>query len=91
MLAELGGADQITIHLREDRRHIQDRDLPLLRASVATRLNLEAAAAPAMVAIVIAARPDQVTFVPDGGQCGFEVAQTWTDSRERFADVLLRA
>ena len=41
VLAELGGADQITIHLREDRRHIQDRDLELLRATVTTRLNLE--------------------------------------------------
>ncbi|HYQ80988.1 MAG TPA: pyridoxine 5'-phosphate synthase, partial [Anaeromyxobacteraceae bacterium] len=43
-LAELAGADQITIHLREDRRHIQDRDLQVLRRTVATRLNLEMAA-----------------------------------------------
>src|SRR5919107_2411008 len=65
VLAELGGADGITVHLREDRRHIQDRDLRLLRETVRVRLNLEAAAAPAIVAIALEVRPDQVTFVPD--------------------------
>src|SRR6188472_2634297 len=64
-LAELGGADGITVHLREDRRHIQDRDLRLLRETVSTRLNLEAAAEPAIVAIALEVRPDQVTFVPE--------------------------
>src|SRR5579864_5530412 len=64
-LAELGGADGITIHLREDRRHIQDRDLRLLRETVGVRLNLEAAVAPEIVAIALAVRPDQVTFVPE--------------------------
>jgi pyridoxine 5-phosphate synthase len=64
-LAELGGADGITVHLREDRRHIQDRDLRLLRETVATRLNLEAAVDPAIVAIALEAKPDQVTFVPE--------------------------
>jgi pyridoxine 5-phosphate synthase len=63
--AELGGADGITIHLREDRRHIQDRDLRLLRETVQTRLNLEMATEPAIVAIAIAVRPDQVTLVPE--------------------------
>jgi pyridoxine 5-phosphate synthase len=63
--AELGGADGITIHLREDRRHIQDRDLRLLRETVQTRLNLEMATDPAIVAIAIAVRPDQVTLVPE--------------------------
>jgi pyridoxine 5-phosphate synthase len=63
--AELGGADGITIHLREDRRHIQDRDLRLLRETVRTRLNLEMATDPAIVAIAIAVRPDQVTLVPE--------------------------
>jgi len=63
--AELGGADGITVHLREDRRHIQDRDLRLLRETVSTRLNLEAAAEPAIVAIALEVRPDQVTFVPE--------------------------
>jgi pyridoxine 5-phosphate synthase len=65
VLAELGGADCITIHLREDRRHIQDRDLKLLRETVQTRLNLEAAVEPSIVQIVLDARPDQVTFVPE--------------------------
>lgn len=64
-LAELAGADQITIHLREDRRHIQDRDLEVLRRTVTTRLNLEMAATPAMVRIALAVRPDEVTLVPE--------------------------
>ncbi|HEV3120876.1 MAG TPA: pyridoxine 5'-phosphate synthase [Isosphaeraceae bacterium] len=65
VLAELGGADGITIHLREDRRHIQDRDLRLLRETVNVRLNLEAAVAPEIVAIALEVRPDQITFVPE--------------------------
>jgi pyridoxine 5-phosphate synthase len=64
-LAELGGADGITIHLREDRRHIQDRDLRLLRQTVQVRLNLELAAEPAIVALALEVRPDQVTLVPE--------------------------
>ena len=64
-LAELGGADVITVHLREDRRHIQDRDLEVLRHTVQVKLNLEAAIAPAMVYIACRVRPDQVTFVPE--------------------------
>jgi pyridoxine 5-phosphate synthase len=63
--AELGGADGITVHLREDRRHIQDRDLRLLRETVQCRLNLEMAVEPAIVAIALEARPHQVTFVPE--------------------------
>ena len=54
--AELGGADGITIHLREDRRHIQDRDLRLLRETVRTRLNLELSVEPAIVAIALETR-----------------------------------
>jgi pyridoxine 5-phosphate synthase len=65
MLAELGGADGITVHLREDRRHIQDRDLRLLRETVRVRLNLEMSVEPAIVAIAISVRPDQVTLVPE--------------------------
>jgi pyridoxine 5-phosphate synthase len=65
VLAELGGADGITIHVREDRRHIQDRDLRLLRQTVSTRLNLELAAEPAIVNLALEVRPDQVTFVPE--------------------------
>ena len=64
VLSELGGADGITIHLREDRRHIQDRDLRLLRETVQVRLNLEMAVAPEIVALALLFRPDQVTLVP---------------------------
>ena len=60
-----GGADGITIHLREDRRHIQDRDVHLLRETVQVRLNLELALEPAIVALALGVRPDQVTFVPE--------------------------
>src|SRR5947209_19527129 len=65
VLAVLGGADGITIHLREDRRHIQDRDLRLLRETVPHGLNLELAAGDAMVEIACAVKPDQVTLVPE--------------------------
>ncbi len=65
LLAELGGADGITVHLREDRRHIQDRDVELLRSTVRTRLNLEMAATEAMEAIALRIRPDMVTLVPE--------------------------
>jgi pyridoxine 5-phosphate synthase len=65
VLAELGGADGITIHLREDRRHIQDRDAHLLRQTVQVRLNLELAVEPQIVAVALELRPDQVTFVPE--------------------------
>ena len=65
LLAELGGADGITVHLREDRRHIQDRDVTLLRQSVRTRLNLEMAATAEMVAMALQLKPHQVTLVPE--------------------------
>jgi len=65
LMAELAGADQITVHLRGDRRHIQDRDVELLRRSIATRLNLEAAATPQMVTIASTYKPDTVTLVPE--------------------------
>ncbi len=65
VLAELGGADGITIHLREDRRHIQDRDLRVLRQTVQVRLNLEMAADPAIINLATEHRPDQVTLVPE--------------------------
>lgn len=67
-LAELAGADGITVHLREDRRHIQDRDVELLRQTVKTRLNLEMAATEEMVAIALRVRPDCVTLVPEKRQ-----------------------
>ncbi len=65
LLAELGGADGITVHLREDRRHIQDRDVELLRATVRSRLNLEMAATAEMEAVALRIRPDMVTLVPE--------------------------
>jgi pyridoxine 5-phosphate synthase len=65
VLAELGGADGITVHLREDRRHIQDRDLRLLRETVRVRLNLEMSVEPEIIAIAVQVRPDQVTLVPE--------------------------
>ena len=65
MLAELGGADGITVHLREDRRHIQDRDVELLRQTVRSRLNLEMASTEEMVSIASRIRPDMVTLVPE--------------------------
>lgn len=65
VLAELAGADGITVHLREDRRHIQDRDVRLLRQTVRTHLNLEMAATDEMVAIALDIKPDYVTLVPE--------------------------
>lgn len=65
VLAELAGADGITVHLREDRRHIQDRDVQVLRQTVRTHLNLEMAATPEMVAIALSVQPDYVTLVPE--------------------------
>ena len=65
VLAELGGADGITVHLREDRRHIQDRDVRLLRETVRTHLNLEMAPTEEMVQIALEIQPDYVTLVPE--------------------------
>jgi pyridoxine 5-phosphate synthase len=67
-LAELHGADQVTVHLREDRRHIQDRDLEILSRTVKTRLNLEMAATGEMVSIALALRPRWCTLVPERRQ-----------------------
>jgi pyridoxine 5-phosphate synthase len=64
-LVELAGADGITIHLREDRRHMQDRDLRLLRDTVGLTLNLEMAATQEMVRIAYEIKPDLVTLVPE--------------------------
>ncbi|MDH7499374.1 MAG: pyridoxine 5'-phosphate synthase [candidate division NC10 bacterium] len=65
LLAELAGADQITVHLREDRRHIQERDVRLLRQVVQTRLNLEMAASEEMLKFALSLAPDSVTLVPE--------------------------
>ena len=63
--AELGGADCITIHLREDRRHIIDRDVRMLSDSVNIKLNLEMATVPDIVDLACEISPDQVTLVPE--------------------------
>src|SRR3954467_7315514 len=65
VLALLGGADGITVHLREDRRHIQDRDVRLLRQVVTNRLNLEMSVSPEIVAIACDLVPDECTLVPE--------------------------
>ena len=67
-IAELNGADQITVHLREDRRHIQDRDLEILVKTVQTRINLEMAATEEMIGIASRLRPHTVTLVPEKRQ-----------------------
>ena len=64
-LAELGGADGITLHLREDRRHIQDRDLFVMKETVACKLNLELACEDEVLAIACKVRPEQITLVPE--------------------------
>ncbi|SFI23390.1 pyridoxine 5'-phosphate synthase [Planctomicrobium piriforme] len=64
-LAELGGADAITVHLREDRRHIQDRDLRVLKDTVQVKLNLEMAAEEAITRIALSTHPHQCTLVPE--------------------------
>ena len=78
-LAQLGGADGITLHLREDRRHIQDRDLRILRETVTAKLNLEMACDEDVVALACQVRPDQATLVSERREevtteGGFDVA-----------------
>jgi len=93
-LGELAGAEGITIHLREDRRHIQDRDLLILRQTVKTKLNLEMAATQEMIRIALKVKPEQVTLVPEKRQeltteGGLDVivnAKLITDSVKRLRD-----
>jgi pyridoxine 5-phosphate synthase len=68
LLAERAGADGITVHLREDRRHIQDRDVERLRGAIATRLNLEMACTAAMTDYALRLRPESVCLVPENRQ-----------------------
>jgi len=89
ILCEQAGADGITVHLRVDRRHIQDRDLRLLRQMVKTRLNLEMAATEAMVETAIAVQPDLCTLVPERPgeittEGGLDVAGQKDDLREKI-------
>lgn len=65
VLVELGGADGITVHLRQDRRHINDRDVELLRKTIKTELTVEMAAKPDLVRFACQVKPDQVTLVPE--------------------------
>src|SRR6478609_11433019 len=64
-IAELAGADVITVHLREDRRHIQDRDVRVLRETVTVKLNLELSVAAEIVEIATHTKPHQATVVPE--------------------------
>lgn len=64
-MAELGGADQITVHLREDRRHIQDRDIRILKETINVRMNLECACVEEMLEIACQTKPHQVCLVPE--------------------------
>jgi pyridoxine 5-phosphate synthase len=97
--AELGGADIITVHLREDRRHIQDRDLELILKTTPLRVNLEMAATPEMVKLAVRLRPHMVTLVPEGRQevtteGGLDVhsALGWlVEETKRMSDAGLRA
>ena len=94
VIAELAGADGITVHLREDRRHIQDRDLKILRQTVKTRLNLEMAATAEMVAIACTVKPEICTLVPEKRQeltteGGLDVRihqETLTDAVEKLQE-----
>ncbi len=91
VLAELGGADVITIHLREDRRHIQDRDLQLLRQTSQVRLNLELALEPGVIAMALAVKPDQATFVPERREeLTTEGGLDVIGQRDRVAEALAR-
>ena len=90
-LAILGGADGITVHLREDRRHIQDRDLRLLREVVPVELNLEMAATNEMVRIATEVKPDLVTLVPEKRQeLTTEGGLNVIEQKEHLKDVIKR-
>lgn len=89
--AELGGADQITFHLREDRRHIGDRDARVLRETVAVRLNMEMAIAPEIVSIACSLRPHQATLVPERREeVTTEGGLNVSGNRARMAEVVKR-
>ncbi|HET6674035.1 MAG TPA: pyridoxine 5'-phosphate synthase [Nitrospiraceae bacterium] len=92
VLAELAGADGLVVHLREDRRHIQDRDLTLLRELISTKLDLELAADETMAKIALNVKPDLVTLVPERRQeltteGGLDVA-AHKDKIQRIIDQL---
>lgn len=90
-LAVLSGADIITIHLREDRRHIQDRDIDLMRKMVFTKLNLEMSTSQEIIDIAIKLKPEQVTFVPEKRQeITTEGGLSVTTQKRLLAEVIER-
>jgi len=90
-LAELGGADGITIHLREDRRHIQDRDLEILKKTVTVKLNLEMACEEEVVQIACRTQPQQVSLVPEKREeITTEGGLDIISQRKRVAEVVKR-
>jgi pyridoxine 5-phosphate synthase len=89
--AELGGADAITIHLREDRRHISDRDLAILRQTVHVKLNLEMSLAAEIVDIAVRSAPDQATLVPERrAEITTEGGIDLSDKPDRVIDAVRR-
>jgi pyridoxine 5-phosphate synthase len=89
--AELGGADGITIHLREDRRHINDRDVNLLKETVHVKLNLEMSLVPEIVEIGLKVSPDQATLVPEKRQeITTEGGLNLAHESDRIANVVKR-
>jgi pyridoxine 5-phosphate synthase len=88
-ICELAGASGIVVHLREDRRHIQDRDVRLLRETVKTRLNLEMGATPEIIAIAVGIKPDMVTLVPEKRQeLTTEGGLNVSGQKKRLAEVI---
>ncbi len=98
LMAESAGADSITLHLREDRRHIQDADVHILRGILRTKMNLEMAVTEEMVAIALQVKPQDVCLVPEKRlelttEGGLDVAgqqERMTDACRRFAEVGIR-
>ena len=94
-IAEMAGADQITVHLREDRRHIQDRDLRILKETLQTRMNLEMAATEEMLSIALELQPESVTLVPERREertteGGLDVVGNF-QSLQAYCDALMAA
>ncbi len=92
ILAELAGAEGITVHLRGDRRHIKDRDVELLRETIRTKLNIEMAATAEMAAVAARVRPDQVTLVPEQPhelttEGGLDVVANFASVRDMAIDL----
>ena len=87
LLCEIGGADGITIHLRQDRRHVKERDLELLRRTIKTELNLEMAPTEEMLNIALTYKPDWVTLVPESPeevttQGGLDLVKVYSQVKE---------